>query len=141
MSYSSDPDAKKVLVVDDDLALRRSVIRILQKAGFSCHGAVSNQEARAMLVAERYAVVITDMRMWGEDGLELMRHISDEYPETFTIMMTGFVEPRLIEQVSQSGGYALVQKPFGPHELVAKVEEALEQRAEKVALLRHVSNW
>ena len=141
MMYRSDPDARKILVVDDDLALRRAVIRILQRAGFSCHGAVSNQEARVQLATESYALVVTDMRMWGEDGLELIRHISDEYPPTFTIMMTGFVEPRLEDRVTQAGGFALFHKPFAPDDLVAKVEEALQQREEKVALLRHVSSW
>lgn len=137
----NDPDSKKVLVVDDDLAMRRSVIRILERAGYTCHGAVSNQEAQAQLSRETYAVAVTDMRMWGEDGLELIRHISDNYPATFTIMMTGFIEPRLAERVTQSGGFALFQKPFEVGDLLAKIEEALSRREEKVALLRHVSNW
>lgn len=139
--FLNDPDSKKILVVDDDLAMRRGVIKILERAGFSCHGAVSNQEAQAQLSRERYAVVVTDMRMWGEDGLELIRHISDHFPATFTIMMTGFIEPRLAERVTQSGGFGLFQKPFEFDELLAKIEDALNQREEKVALLRHVSNW
>lgn len=139
--YRSDPAAKNVLVVDDDLAMRRGVIRTLERSGFRCRGAVSNEEARAQLATEGFAIVITDMRMWGEDGLELVRHVADEYPATFTIMMTGFAEPRLAERVEQSGGFALFQKPFQTEDLVATIEQALEHGEEKVAWLRHVSVW
>ena len=141
MIYRNDPAAKKALVVDDDLPMRRAVIRMLESAGFQCRGAMSNQEARSQLKAESFAIVITDMRMWGEDGLELIRHIADEYPATFTIMVTGFAEPRLAERVQQSGGFALFQKPLEKEALVAKVLDALERREEKVAWLRHVSGW
>lgn len=141
MNYRSDPAAKKALIVDDDLAMRRSVIKMLERNGFQCRGAVSNQEAQAQLAIDSFAIVVTDMRMWGEDGLELIRHIADEYPATFTIMITGFAEPRLRERVEQSGGFALCEKPFQQEELLNKVEEALEQREDKVAWLRHVTQW
>lgn len=141
MNYRNDPTTKKALIVDDDVAMRRSVVRMLERAGIQCRGAASSQEAQAQLAVDAFDIVVTDMRMWGADGLELICHIGENYPTTFTIMMTGFIEPRLHERVEESGGFALFEKPFQQEELLKKVEEAVEQREADVAWLRHVTQW
>lgn len=141
MLYQDDPDSMRVLVVEDDLAMRRAIIRVLQKAGYECTGSVNAAEARAHLAEQGFGLVITDLRMWGEDGLELVRYIGDEHPETSTIVVTGFADDRLAETIDRSGAFALLHKPFDLSVLVEKVAGALDRRSEKVARRRHISSW
>ena len=141
MLYLDDPGSKRVLVVEDELAMRRAMMRALGKAGYECIGAVNVAEARNHLDGTEFGAVITDLRMWGEDGIELVRYIGDEHPATLTIVVTGFADDRMADTIDRSGAFALLRKPFELPELVEKVSEALEVRAEKMAQLRHVTAW
>ena len=134
-----DPGKDRVLVVDDDLSQRALMTRVMRKAGYNPASAMSTEEARNLLRSEPFGIVITDLRMWGEDGLELVRHISDRYPGTYSIVVTGFVESDLERQCRQAGAYALVPKPFDVDAMMAVVSAALDERADTVALRRHQS--
>ena len=135
----ADPGKDRVLVVDDDLSQRTLMSRMMRRAGYRPSSAMSAQEARNLLRSEPYGMVITDLRMWGEDGLELVRHIADRYPGTYSIVVTGFVEADLERQCRQAGAYAVMPKPFEVGAMMEVVAEALEERAATVALRRHQS--
>lgn len=134
-----DPGKDRVLVVDDDLSQRTLMSRMMRKAGYNPASAMSTQEARNLLKAEPFGMVITDLRMWGEDGLELVRYIADRYPGTYSIVVTGFVDGDLERQCRQAGAYAMVPKPIEIDAMVGVVAAALDERAETVALRRHQS--
>ena len=138
MLQHPDPDRNRVLVVDDELAARRLLVRILERAGpYSCMTAASTLEAKGLLESHRFGLVITDSRMWGEEGIELVRMIGDEYSDTATIMVSGQDDPKLEDLALQSGAHSFVAKPFDAEQILAKVAEALDKRDEAVKQRRH----
>jgi DNA-binding NtrC family response regulator len=134
-----DPGRNRVLVVDDELTHRMMMARMLRKAGYQCGTAMSTSEARYALSNDTFGLLVTDIRMWAEDGLELVRYVDDEYPDTFSIVVTGFADVQLEEVARRSGAYKLLQKPFNSDEFTQAVGEAFEKRDAEVALRRHQS--
>lgn len=136
----TQPDLHRnhILVVDDELVARRLLVRMLEKGGpYTCRTAASTLEAKVLLEAEEFGLVITDSRMWGEEGIELVRQIGDEYPDTATIMVSGMDDGTLRNLALQSGASFFLGKPFAQEELLVKVAEALEMRDEAIKLRRH----
>lgn len=128
---------KRALVVDDDLASRRLATRLLNRQGFTCSAAASVIEARTLLENGRYSLLVTDMRMWGEEGLDLVRFATDEYPEMAAIMVSGMDEAGLADRAVQAGASAYLRKPFDIEEFADQVAAALEERAEMIKLRKH----
>lgn len=133
----TDPGNNRVMVVDDDLGQRAMLARIMRRAGYECSAAMASEEARKLLAIEAFGMVITDLRMWGGDGLDLARHIADHCANTYSIIVTGFCDRDLERRARQAGAYALVSKPFDLNEIVSLVSGAFEHRAQTVALRRH----
>lgn len=134
-----DPGQNRVLVVDDDLTHRMMMARMLRKAGYHCGTAMSTSEARYALSTDTFGLLVTDVRMWAEDGLELVRYVDDEFPDTYSIVVTGLVDEQLEDLARRSGAYKLLQKPFDQDLFTRTVDEAFEKRDEEVALRRHKS--
>lgn len=128
---------EKALVVDDDLGSRRLMTRVLERQGFKCNSAASVGEARGLLEEEEYALLVTDMRMWGEEGLDLVRFASDEYPDVAVIMVSGMDSADLGRKAVQAGASFYVQKPIELDDFAQKVKVALEKREEAIKLRKH----
>ena len=136
-----DPGANRVLVVDDDLGQRMLLVRILKQGGYETALAMSNDEARAQLQESAFALVIADLRMFAEDGIELVRWISEECPDTYSIVVSGFVAEEDEDMIRRSGAFDLLQKPVDPEVFLEKVKNAMEHRTGAVAERRHKTNW
>jgi len=134
-----DAGRDRVLVVEDELSVRMMTIRTLRWAGYDCMGATSAGEARDLLRSEAFGLVVTDRRMWGEDGLELVRHIADGYPDTFSIVVTGLDDDNLEERSSRAGAFACLRKPADPENIIELAAEAFDRREDSVALRRHLT--
>jgi DNA-binding NtrC family response regulator len=136
----TDPGRNRVLIVEDDVAQRMLTLRLLRKAGYDCMTATATDEARTLLQQEAIGVVVTDLRMFAEDGIELVRHVKDVHPEVFSIVLTGFAETDLAQRLERAGAFGLLTKPLEPDALIAMVEQAFEHREKAVALRRHTSS-
>ena len=134
-----DPGSNRVLVVDDDLTQRMMMARMLKKAGYECGTAMSVSEARYLLAKEEFGLLVTDIRMWSEDGLELVRHVDDEYPDTVSIVVTGWADDNTKDVARRSGACELIEKPFDREILTEAAEAAFDKRSATVALRRHRS--
>ena len=95
MDYSignSRPDTPTenyyILVVDDEGAIRYSVSKTLQRVGYHVSEAESGEKALEMLVQQEFDVILTDIRMPGIDGVELLRRIKEIAPDSSVILMT-----------------------------------------------------
>lgn len=135
----TDPGASRVLVVDDDISQRMLMVRLLRKRGYHCQPAGSTQEAREHLRGAAFALVLTDMRMFAEDGIELVRHVADRYPNTYSVVVTGLAVPEIEPQLRQAGAFAVVAKPIQPGAFTDFVDETMEHRAAMVEVRRHQS--
>lgn len=119
---------RSVLVVDDKELMRDSVAATLSRAGFDARTAEDGAAALASIRASRPECVVTDMRMPGMTGLELLeriRQIDDELP---VVMMTAFGAIDAAVRAMRLGAYDYLTKPFEGDELVIAVKRAIEHR-------------
>lgn len=134
-----DPGLNRVLVVDDDLVQRMMLVRILRKAGYESAAAMSNQEARSLLEGATFGLLVSDLHMFAEDGIELVRHASEEYPDMYSIVVSGFATGDDVDRLRRAGAFELMGKPVDAGKFLELVERAFDDRALKVAERRHKS--
>ncbi|MDH4222665.1 MAG: sigma-54 dependent transcriptional regulator [candidate division Zixibacteria bacterium] len=118
----------KILVVDDELVVCKSVQRILLPEGFEVESALSGQEALEKLSQESFDMVITDLKMPGMDGMELLAKIREKDPEMIVIIITGYSTVQTAVQAMKMGALDYIPKPFTPEELIVVVEKALDKK-------------
>ncbi len=118
-------DPATVLIVDDDPALRRTLELRLREEGYRVLTAASGEDALAMLAVERPALVITDLRMPGIDGLALFAAIRRDLPLLPVVILTAHgTIPDAVAAV-RSGVFGYLPKPFEAQALLAEVVRAL----------------
>ena len=117
----SDKVPSVVLVVDDDDALRRLLQDYLLMTKFSCQSAANAFEAQAILCQENIDLVVSDIRMPGKDGMELMQETHREFPNIPFIIMTGYSSEYSYDGIIDAGASDLIVKPFSLDELKAKI--------------------
>jgi len=118
-----------ILVVDDEENLCRILSKILSEEGYEVSTASSAEEALRVLSDESVEAVLTDIRMPGMDGLELLRRIKKEEPSPAVIMMTAYPSIDGVVQAMKAGAYDYIQKPFeNNEEILLTLERALERR-------------
>jgi two-component system response regulator HydG len=123
----------RILVVDDSPATVEVLRRNLTSAGYVVFGAGSVAEAVALLDQTPVDLVITDLKMPRASGLDLIRHVRDNFRDTRTLMMTGFPSiPTAVEAV-RDGAEDYLAKPFTDDELLAAVRRALDRLREQQA--------
>ena len=116
-----------VLIIEDESGLRESLLEGLSEAfpdlTFGAYGSV--EEARGATEAQPPQLVISDVRLPGESGVEFLLAAKRQWPGTRFILITAYATLVTHEQASEYGAYRLLQKPFALHELVEGVQEAL----------------
>ena len=125
-----------ILAVDDDRHVRDLIRLILEEAGHRCAGAGSAKEAWARLREHDFELVLCDVRMPGQSGLELARHIIAEHPDTPVVMVTGLDDAGIGQGALAFGAYGYVVKPFRHTDLLMNVESALSRRRQEMASRR-----
>ncbi len=120
----------RILVVDDERNIRRVLQALLEAGGHEVDAASDGDEARAMLrrCSEGYDVVLTDLRMPGCDGMQLLRWVRAAQPDTPTVMLTAHGTVDIAVEAMREGAFDFITKPFEDAELSAIVEKAVSQR-------------
>ena len=121
-------DALSVLIVDDDAMVARSIGQWLSLCGFAPTVVTSASEALACLAEHDIDVVLTDVRMPGQDGLALMRKIRELRPAAPVLMLTGHGDVPMAVEALKAGAYDFLTKPHDPDRLAAVLRNAGEQR-------------
>jgi DNA-binding NtrC family response regulator len=116
----------RILVVDDDASLRRVLQVQLEQEGYVVASACSAQQTLSMLQVHPYDLVISDLRMPGVSGLDLLRQIRLRYPEAIVIILTAFGTVETAVEAMKAGAYDYLTKPVHPDELSLVVGRALE---------------
>ena len=119
----------RALVVDDDRSVRTALKINLSKAGYDVNVASSGEEALEMLKASPVDILLTDVKMGGMTGLELLGHIRTHWPDIRIIVMTGFGTVKDAVTAMKAGASDYVIKPIEKDELLLLLERALETRA------------
>lgn len=116
-----------VLVVDDDRRLRELLVKFLKDAGFRVQAAASAAEARAHLAAQQFDIIVLDIMMPGETGVELTKSLRASGNQIPILYLTArdSVEDRI--EGFDSGGDDYLPKPFEPAELISRLRAILRR--------------
>jgi putative two-component system response regulator len=120
---------ERILIVDDEPPICTLLARLLGAHGYECLTAGSAAEARGTLAEQPIDLVLSDVNMPGESGMDFARETLAEYPDTAVVMVTGMDDRRYAEAALEYGAYGYVLKPFKPNELIINVVNALRRRA------------
>ncbi len=129
----------RILVADDHDSLRRGIVRALSDAHHEVDEAPNGNVAIEKLHEGQYDVVLSDLKMGGSDGLDVLRTAKSMHPSTAVILMTAFGSVHTAVEAMKIGAFDYVQKPFEIEEMELKVEKAIEHRRLKheIEYLRH----
>ncbi len=116
----------RILVVDDDESLRRVTEVQLEEEGYQVATAAGGEEALRLLEQGPYDLVISDLKMPGMGGVDLLREIRQRYPEVVVILLTAFGTVETAVEAMKLGAYDYVTKPVNPDALRLIVERALD---------------
>jgi len=118
----------RILVVDDEMIVCESCQRILEEEGLEVEIALNGLEAIKKMKEHPFDIVITDLKMPGMDGMELLKTFRREYPDTTVIMITGFSTVETAVEAMKLGAFDYIPKPFTPDEVSIVVKKAIEQK-------------
>ncbi len=120
--------AAKILIVDDDTSLRRVLEYNLQEEGYEVLAAASGEEGLRLFAAHSPALVITDLKMPGISGFQLLETVKKQSPETLVIVITAFGAIETAVEAMKLGAYDYITKPFNRDALKLVVRKAVEHR-------------
>ncbi|MDQ7027912.1 MAG: response regulator transcription factor [Anaerolineae bacterium] len=116
-----------VLVVDDEGPNRYSVSKTLQRVGYMVNEAASGEEALEHINAQEFDVVLTDIRMPGIDGVELLRRIKEHSPDAIVILMTGYASLGTAVEALRLGAHDYLIKPSSSGDIRQSVSRGVER--------------
>jgi len=123
----TEPRAK-ILIVDDEPIKRSVLCDELRDAGYDVSAAGSPLEAEPILAETDFDVVVTDLRMPGQDGLAFLRQLRKQRPDQAAIVMTAFATVDTAVEAMKLGALDYLQKPFSTEELLLKLDRLLQFR-------------
>ncbi len=118
----------RILFVDDDRAGREVALFNLRKAGHKVTAASDGQEGLSLFSPEKFDLVVTDVKMPGISGVDLLRRIRSLAPDVPVLVITAFGNVETAVEAMKAGAYDFIGKPFHRDQLLLSVEKALERR-------------
>ena len=118
-----------ILVVDDEVAVNNNIRKILSKKGYLVDQAVNKTEALEKIQDHEYRLVLLDLKIPEVNGLELLKAIRDQRPDTQVIIITGYASIETAVESSRMGAIAYLPKPFTPDEIRDATEMAFRLAA------------
>lgn len=117
---------QKILIIDDDPSLRRVLEYNLQEEGYDVTTAESGEAGLRLFAELKPPLVITDMKMSGMDGMQVLKAVKEESPETLVIIITAFGAVDMAVEAMKLGAYDYITKPFNREALRLTVKKALQ---------------
>ena len=113
---------RRILVVDDDRAMVKTLCDILRLRGWEPRGAYSGKEAVAAQRQDQYPVVLMDIKMADLDGISASKAMRTDNPDLKIFLMTAHTGPYSVREVARDGSYRLVPKPIDMASLLTMLE-------------------
>jgi len=117
-----------ILVVDDEEPIRSLISEILHTNNYDCSQAANASDGRELLKKKNFELILCDINMPGESGLDFIRYAAGEYPGMAAVMVTAVDDPILADNALEIGVYDYVIKPFRPSDVLISVANALHRR-------------
>lgn len=117
-----------VLIVEDHDRLREQLGQFYEQEGFKVTTAACGEEGLEKLAQEKFAIVVSDVKMPGIDGFQLARHVREKYPDTDVILITAFGNIKQAVEAMKLGASDYITKPFQPEAIRLVSEKLIERR-------------
>ena len=118
----------RLLVVDDESIVGKRLKQVFSKIGFEVETYTEAAPAMAAMAEKPFDIVVTDLKMDGMDGMEVLKRVRNMNPRTQVIIITGYASPETAELAQQQGVFEFLAKPFRLDELKQVIFRALEQQ-------------
>jgi len=122
-------DIDRILVADDDAVIREGLRRILTAEGYEVETVSNGRAALERLEEQRFKLLVTDLKMPGMSGLEVLQSLRACQPELPVVLITGYAAIDNAVEAMKNGATDYLSKPFANEELVSKVRNAIKSRA------------
>jgi DNA-binding NtrC family response regulator len=116
----------RLLVVDDEPIVGKRLKQVFDKIGFEIETYTDSSAALAAIAEKSFDIVVTDLKMEGIDGIEVLKRVRAMNPKTRVIIITGYASPDTAELAAQEGVFAFLAKPFRLDELKQVIYRAME---------------
>ncbi|MBS1153283.1 MAG: histidine kinase [Myxococcaceae bacterium] len=136
---ADEPAARRILLVEDDVAIRTILKRGMQGCGYHVVSAASAEEAQLMIESASFDAVVTDKNLPGKSGLDVARAVRARSDDTVLVMMTGYSSRESAKEMQRLGADAYITKPFDTAELAALIEQLILRRLARNALRDRLS--
>jgi two-component system NtrC family response regulator len=120
--------AGRILFIDDDRAGREVALFNLRKSGYDVVAASDGQEGLAAFSPEKFDLVVTDVKMPGVSGIDVLRRIRSQAPDVPVLVITAFGNVETAVEAMKEGAYDFIGKPFHRDQLLLSVGKAFERR-------------
>jgi DNA-binding NtrC family response regulator len=117
-----------VLIVEDHDRLREQLGQFYEQEGFRVTTAACGEDGVVKLSQEKFAIVVSDVKMPGIDGFQLARHVREKYPDTDVILITAFGNIKQAVEAMKLGASDYITKPFQPEAIRLVSEKLIERR-------------
>jgi len=120
-----DDPAQTLLLVDDEANILNALTRALRQDGYRILTAICAEDALDILGREQVHVILSDQRMTGMTGTELLSKVKDMHPDTVRIVLSGFTDLDVVtEAINQGAIYKFLTKPWNDEELRLQIQHA-----------------
>ena len=120
----------KILIVDDELVMRKSLSGWLERDGYKVDTAESGEEAIEKLKETRFDLLLVDIKMEGISGLDVLKHVKENDPDVAVVMITAYGSISTAIEAMKNGAFDYLLKPFDPDELGMLIEKIIEQQTQ-----------
>ena len=124
----AEPAPPRVLVVDDEAGMRKSLAIMLRREDYTVAEAAGGTEALDQIGREVFDLIVADLNMDDLSGLEVLRHVKQANPDVEVIMMTAYGTIESAVEAMKLGAFDFITKPFQPEEILLRVRNALDKR-------------
>ena len=128
MTKNNESTKPRVLLVEDDAGLRASLAAALEELLFEVDPVADGLQAVQKIKESVYDLLLTDLRLPGLGGEEVLRQAKALYPDLIVIVITGYGDIRNAVNTMKLGATDYIQKPFVKDEVILRVQKALEER-------------
>jgi two-component system C4-dicarboxylate transport response regulator DctD len=119
---------QEAILIEDEQAVRMATVQTLELGGFTVHACASAEQAQPLLHPGFQGVVVTDVRLPGQSGLELLAQVAALDPDLPVIVVTGHGDVSMAVDAMRAGAYDFIEKPFAAERLMETVKRAQEKR-------------
>jgi two-component system response regulator PilR (NtrC family) len=118
----------RILVADDEASIRDGLVDVLTDEGYDAIGVGDGAEAVAAITQCNYDIVVTDLRMPGLDGLEVLRRVHEISPQTLVLLITAYASVETAVEALRNGAHDYILKPLIVEDVLSKIHRLFEYR-------------